>query len=155
MTITDASTMLRQYDDISASKLSTFPIAWSTPAVGNGHNLDDLSLQLIDNKIGKSPEQIATCSVQIRCTTFRSSLNVRHGHVEFRQKPRRCDGASFSVPVVSGLCFIARRGMELERQSDYPAFLVSRRRTSAHGTGVTAPLSNSSKRRAISSLQAA
>lgn len=123
--------------------------------MGNGHNLDGLSLQPINNKIGKSPEQMAACSVQIGCATFRLSLNVRYGHVEFCQKPRRCDGASFRIPVVSGLCFIARRGMELKRQGNYPAFFVSRRRTSAHGIGVTSPLSSSSKRRAISSLQAA
>ena len=155
-TTKDANVRLLCKDDIEKSELPIFPITGTPPTVGDCYNLDGLVAKPVNYEIWKPPQQVAARAVQIGRTAVRARLNSSHGHIEFLKKAVCGNGASIGIPLVSGLDFIACRWVELELQSHYSELLlVKRRRTSAQGIGVTAPLSSSSNRRAISSLHAA
>lgn len=140
---------------VGNSKLSVFPITWTTPTVGNGHDLNRAFGLSINYKVRKPAQKVAACAVQIWRTAVRTRLNAVHGRIQFLKEAIGGNWAPFRIPLMGRLDFITGRWMKLEFQSDYSESLVNRRRTSVQGIGFTAPLSNSSNRRAISSLQAA
>ncbi len=120
----------------------------------NGQDFHSVFRLPEDNEQGEPAEKVAPRTAEIRWPLVRRLVDSLDGLVKFGQERLSCFRAPGTVPLSCGSGFCDRRGVNPRRPARHylPRIL---RRASGHGTGATAPESNSSMRLAISAAHAA
>src|SRR5687768_5345477 len=120
----------------------------------DSHDLNVVAAYAIHDEERKAAQQYASCITEVRRTGVGSPRNQFDRPIELPLKTSGRDLVSFAVPSLGSLRFVGSKRMEFDRELGHQR-AASRRRTSAQGMVLTAPLSSSATRRFTSVAQAA
>jgi hypothetical protein len=118
------------------------PVVRPPPTVSNSDDLDMPAKHPIDDKQREAAQQKASGIADVRRRDFRSLTDQLHGSIELAAKARRRGLVALAVLPLCGLGFVGGQRVDFDRERRHQR-AASRRRTSAQGMVLSAPLSSS------------
>jgi len=110
-----------------SSSLSRFPISWPSSAMSNGHHLNAVVHDPVDQLEGKSVKEIAPSPIHKERPTFRSERNGFDPVIKFSQKRVRSGLTSRHIPLPRGLGFFNGVWMKNNGQTRHQGPRIFRR----------------------------